>query len=99
MLEGERGGYWLLWKFLDQFCFSEVLHGQEAVEGCSPCLLRGGQTQIYMFKGDRQRKQFHTEAAVPEKVSKDKNLATTDRMKCPIKLFKSLMETNIWERI
>lgn len=52
-----------------------------------------------MFKGDKQRKQFHTEAAVPEEISKDKNLATTDRMKCPINLFKCLMETNIWERI
>lgn len=79
--------------------YFKVLHGQEAVEWCSPCLLRGGQTQIHMLKGDKQRKQFHTEAAVPEEVSKDKNLATTDRMKCPIKLCKSLMETNIWERI
>lgn len=95
MLERERRGYWLLWKLLDQLCISNVFHGQEAVEWCSPCLLRGDQTQIHMFKGDKQRKQFHTEAAVPEEVSKDKNLATTDRMKCPIKLFKSLMETNI----
>lgn len=84
---------------LDQLCISKVLHGQEAIEWCSPCLLRGGQTLIYMFKGDKQRKQFHTEVAVPEEVSTDKNLATTDRMKCPINLFKCLMEINIWERI
>lgn len=89
MLEGERGGYWLLWKLLDQLCISKVLHGQEAVEWCSPCLLRGGQTQIHTFKSGKQGKQFHTGAALPEEVSKDKNLATTDRMKCPIKLFKS----------
>lgn len=94
MLEGERGGFWLLWK-LDQLCISKVLHGQEAVEWCSSCLLKGDQTQIYVLKGDKQRKQFYTEAAVPEELSKDKNLATTDRMKCPIKLFKCLIETNI----
>lgn len=78
-----------MWKLLDQLCISKVLHGQEAVEWCSPCLLRGGQTQIYTFKSGKQEKQFHNGAAVPEEVSKDKNLATTDRMKCPIKLFKS----------
>lgn len=32
-----------------------------------------------MFKGDKQRIQFHTEAAVPEEVSTDKNLAIRDR--------------------
>lgn len=70
---------------------------------CSPCILRGDQTKICRFKGDKyrtdQRKQFHTKAPVPEEISKDKNLATADRMKCPIKLFKCLMKTNVWEGI
>lgn len=44
-------------------------------------------------------KESHTEAPVSEEISKDKNLPITDRMKCPIKLFKSLMKTNTWEEI
>lgn len=48
-----------------------------------------------MFKGDKQRKHW---SCSTRGSLQDKNLAITDRMKCPIKLFKCLMETNISER-